>query len=378
MAGAEKLGASPDMNHREGSSSGSAVSTSPKTAPRSSPQSGAASSAPPLLILGCIVFVFLQPVFLTIIPLTRYDQARLPGYGFEPSLLTSVSWRSWRCLLVSFFGIRCGLALWRDDRGASKKAARYLMAMLISAVALLIGSMAVPFHSYLRRIILTRHAVDFLEAFAVFMVWHAYFFRRQSTESKPGALVGDGGQELGMSRHLISGTMLLAVSACAMGLVFTGLAFHNPPTDIFEAAWEGDLKWVQTFGGSEEAVNSTNEDGNTPLHLAKTREIAAFLVGRPQKAEMIKARANALNRRGEAPLHLAALDGRADVVAFLLERGAGVNAQNRMGLTPLDLALFGKSIRREGQHDQVINLLIEKGGKTQKQIRDENEPRLAK
>jgi len=41
------------------------------------------------------------------------------------------------------------------------------------------------------------------------------------------------------------------------------------------------------------------------------------------------------NHFRETPLHEAASEGHADMAAFLLERGADVNAKNRRGKTPL-------------------------------------------
>ena len=41
-----------------------------------------------------------------------------------------------------------------------------------------------------------------------------------------------------------------------------------------------------------------------------------------------------------------------------------MNAANWRGMTPLDVAYFGKSKRRKGNFDAVIALLIERGGRT--------------
>src|ERR1035437_361529 len=56
-------------------------------------------------------------------------------------------------------------------------------------------------------------------------------------------------------------------------------------------------------------------------------------------------------------LHLAAKTGQASMVAFLLERGAKVDAQTEMRQTALDVALGS-------QQSQVVELLKKHGGRT--------------
>ena len=50
-----------------------------------------------------------------------------------------------------------------------------------------------------------------------------------------------------------------------------------------------------------------------------------------------KANVNALNDRSWTALHVAALNGRLEAAALLIERGAKVNAVKAYGKTPLDL-----------------------------------------
>lgn len=56
-------------------------------------------------------------------------------------------------------------------------------------------------------------------------------------------------------------------------------------------------------------------------------------------------------------LHLAAAEGHFEIVKFLVENGAQVNAVDRWNRTPLEDALRGK-------HNQIIDYLIQKGGRT--------------
>ena len=63
---------------------------------------------------------------------------------------------------------------------------------------------------------------------------------------------------------------------------------------------------------------------------------------------------NAQNNDGWAPLRVAAIHGRSDVVQTLLEKGMDVNAENNRGETALHVAArYGKS--------DVVRTLIDKG-----------------
>jgi ankyrin repeat protein len=63
---------------------------------------------------------------------------------------------------------------------------------------------------------------------------------------------------------------------------------------------------------------------------------------------------NAVNKSGEAPLHLAAMIGYQEIAALLIEEGANVNARNGRELTPLHAAAWG-------DHSEIVALLITKG-----------------
>ncbi len=73
-----------------------------------------------------------------------------------------------------------------------------------------------------------------------------------------------------------------------------------------------------------------------------------------------KADMHAKNRDGQTPLHLAALQGELQAVAWLLQHGADVNARDNRGTTPLGIVLGrgGRTTRRE-----VADLLQKYGAK---------------
>ncbi|MGH9520538.1 MAG: ankyrin repeat domain-containing protein, partial [Terriglobales bacterium] len=65
---------------------------------------------------------------------------------------------------------------------------------------------------------------------------------------------------------------------------------------------------------------------------------------------------NSRDKMGETPLHLAAKSDHSDVVEFLLDHGADVNARDSNGgFTPLDLALSSF------HYKDVLELLIARG-----------------
>ena len=60
---------------------------------------------------------------------------------------------------------------------------------------------------------------------------------------------------------------------------------------------------------------------------------------------------------GRTALHLAAAEGRDEVVAYLLDIGVAPNATDRWGGTPLDDAL-------RGGHGDVTTMLEQRGGRS--------------
>jgi len=63
---------------------------------------------------------------------------------------------------------------------------------------------------------------------------------------------------------------------------------------------------------------------------------------------------NAKTKRGTTPLHRAALLGHQDTVKLLIERGANINASDNQGRTPL-------SVARQRKHAEVFNILRQHG-----------------
>ena len=95
------------------------------------------------------------------------------------------------------------------------------------------------------------------------------------------------------------------------------------PFAIFDAAWEGNLKKVETLlKDNPNLVFSKDTNGWTPLHVAAREgylDVAKLLLAN-------KADVNAKINNGVTPLYLAAQKGYKDVAELLLANGADVNA----------------------------------------------------
>lgn len=104
--------------------------------------------------------------------------------------------------------------------------------------------------------------------------------------------------------------------------------------------------------------NASNIHGHTPLSLAFSEEICD---------ELIKAGAkiNHLNEKGESPLYIAVRIGKERTVQFLLDRGADVNVESKLAISPLNSAVLGHTLSTRGipnippayTYEHSINLL---------------------
>lgn len=115
--------------------------------------------------------------------------------------------------------------------------------------------------------------------------------------------------------------------------------------DDDKARW---LRRIKRVGAGGEAVVS----GSAPVHMAAQNGHAAaveFLI------DQMHADREAKDDEGSAPLHIAVARGHEDVVECLLRRAAKVDAVDGHGCQPLHLAA-------ERNHTAVIKILLEKGG----------------
>src|SRR5580692_4206806 len=132
-------------------------------------------------------------------------------------------------------------------------------------------------------------------------------------------------------------TILLTVIGFSVCVVFVCIGIlHYTKVDIDHAVryWSLNrirvLLWIRP-----DFVNSTDEYGNTPLHIAANGcwvdELALFVAD--------GANINATNSGGRTPLFGSVLANRRDEAGWLLAHGAKVNAKDDGGVTPLHLAV---------------------------------------
>jgi Ankyrin repeats (3 copies)/Sel1 repeat/Ankyrin repeat len=135
-------------------------------------------------------------------------------------------------------------------------------------------------------------------------------------------------------------------------------------TDVFEAVRAGDGEKVKALVQADPKLAAAKtEDGSTALHLAA-------LEGHADIARLLLASGAAVNARGlreETPLHMAMYDARREVAEVLLANQADVNAQNAQGETPLHLAA------RKG-HRELVVLLLDHGADVNAKDREEATP----
>ncbi|SFJ75093.1 ankyrin repeat domain-containing protein [Thermoflavimicrobium dichotomicum] len=130
---------------------------------------------------------------------------------------------------------------------------------------------------------------------------------------------------------------------------------------ILRICKEGNPAELQVFLQSNpELVKTSFVNGNTLLHYAGNREIAALLIE-------LGADLDCTNDFAETPLITAVWDERIDVVKFLLEQGVDVNHQDRDGNSALHVAAALGS-------EKMAKLLLSAGADVHLQNEDEITP----
>jgi ankyrin repeat protein len=120
-----------------------------------------------------------------------------------------------------------------------------------------------------------------------------------------------------------------------------------------KAALSGNLDYIKNIiSETSGRINEKDKDGNSFLHLAVragNADIVKFLVSKG-------ADANIKDNYGQTPLQIAAHSDNAEIVMQLVSHGAEINIKNSIGNTPLHDAVNNKQI-------QIVNYLISQRAK---------------
>ena len=108
------------------------------------------------------------------------------------------------------------------------------------------------------------------------------------------------------------------------------------------------------YAATVDVLLATKVDVDARTRYGDTAMMGAALEGRLDIVRKLRQRGAALDYKGWTPLAYAATGGRDDVVAYLLDQGANVNAESLNGTTALMMAV------REGK-GSTVELLVKRG-----------------
>ncbi|MCM1002429.1 ankyrin repeat domain-containing protein, partial [Wolbachia pipientis] len=112
---------------------------------------------------------------------------------------------------------------------------------------------------------------------------------------------------------------------------------NSDNTPLHNACNNGHVKVVEYLVEEGASLKVKNKDGETPLHVAaqhdSTLEVIEFILNRDLSG------INDITNSGRTPLHLAIQGNKPSTVKLLLNKGANINAKDKDGKTPLDLAM---------------------------------------
>jgi len=132
-------------------------------------------------------------------------------------------------------------------------------------------------------------------------------------------------------------------------ITWSSLAIADSYVEFFRAISVDNARTVSQLLAQGFDPNTLSENGQLPLYLAMREDstkVAEALLASPQL------KIDAVNRAGETPLMMAALQGRLEWTRRLVERGAKVQ---RPGWTPVHYAAAGPNV-------EVLAYLLDKGG----------------
>ncbi|XP_070566963.1 putative ankyrin repeat protein RF_0580 [Ptychodera flava] len=122
----------------------------------------------------------------------------------------------------------------------------------------------------------------------------------------------------------------------------------------FAASGRNCVESVELLVAAKSDVNQKDKAGKTALHCAAGNQTQ-------RAADIVKilcdanAKVNIADKQmKDTPLHITARNNNVKAAGFLIDKGADVNALNKRGKTPIELAL-------DGHCAEVASLLVESG-----------------
>lgn len=170
------------------------------------------------------------------------------------------------------------------------------------------------------------------------------------------------------------------------------------PRAMYEGIMHGDYKTVKLYLDRGVSANAREYQNHSPLHWAVTNN-------QPEIAKLLIARGADVHAKydddGHTALHMAMFHGRKDMAQVLIEHGAAVNVRDNFGYTPLHVALlqrdtpyqrsphsyFGLAGKEERVSIELLHYLLQQGadvnaksktGVTPWQLAQERSPEAAR
>lgn len=153
-------------------------------------------------------------------------------------------------------------------------------------------------------------------------------------------------------------------------------------TAFMRAARSGDVLVMKLLLEHKADPKLANKNGLNALMLASGASWAEKIKGSEAEAlealklcEELGLNVNAATDNGTTALHGAALRGADSIVKFLVEKGAKLDAPEKSGLTPLDIAM-GKVVTGAPRepHESTVTLLRQLGAKNGELKKEEKKP----
>jgi ankyrin repeat protein len=154
-----------------------------------------------------------------------------------------------------------------------------------------------------------------------------------------------------MQRRTHTAARILRILAYGIALAALLVGMSGCASQIHKAAKDNDLKTVEEQLAGEASIDQRDRKGRTPLVVAAengNEELVRYLV---EQGADIDAESKV---GGWTALRWSVTKGNVELTEFLIEHGADVNQENEFGWTPLH------SAAKYGQ-DRIVAMLLEAG-----------------